>query len=60
MGEGVNDDVVEALQTIIEKFGDDMAPYAIKIVYQLAKAFMTYSKGDDDDDDDESSMAAAQ
>jgi len=59
MNEIGNDDVVAALQVIIDKFGEHIEPHATALVTQLSNAFKTYcSVGEDDDDD--AAMAAAQ
>jgi len=53
-----NDEVVAALQVIIDKFGDHIEPHAVALVTQLSAAFENYcSTGEDDDD---AAMAAAQ
>ena len=53
-----NDEVVAALQVIIDKFGDHIEPHAVALVTQLSVAFENYcSTGEDDDD---AAMAAAQ
>jgi hypothetical protein len=49
------EDLVFSLESLVEKFGQDMAPYAVQMVAQLAAAFDKYTQGgegDDDDDDD--------
>lgn len=53
-----NDEVVAALQVIIDRFGDQIEPHAVALVTQLATAFSTYCAAGDDDDD--AAMAAAQ
>lgn len=58
MNEIGNDEVVSALQVIIDKFGDHIEPHAVALVSQLTVAFKTYCDAGDDDDD--SAMAAAQ
>jgi len=59
MNEIGNDEVVAALQVIIDKFGDHIEPHAVALVSQLSNAFSTYCNARDDDDDDVA-MAAAQ
>mmetsp|Transcript_4901 Transcript_4901/g.7219 ORF Transcript_4901/g.7219 Transcript_4901/m.7219 type:complete len:1062 (+) Transcript_4901:138-3323(+) len=58
MNEIGNDEVVAALQTIIDKFGDHIEPHSIALVTQLATTFDNYVEVGDDDDD--AAMAAAQ
>jgi hypothetical protein len=59
MNEIGNDEVVAALQVIIDKFGDHIEPHALALVTQLATAFDQYCNAGEDDDDD-AAMAAAQ
>jgi len=58
MNEIGNDEVVAALQVIIDQFGDQIEPHALALVTQLSTAFSTYVQAGDDDDD--AAMAAAQ
>jgi len=58
MNEIGNDEVVSALQALIDKFGEHIQPHAVALVTQLATAFSTYCEGSEDDD--EAAMAAAQ
>ncbi|KAL9179851.1 hypothetical protein ACHAXT_007821 [Thalassiosira profunda] len=58
MNEIGNDEVVAALQVIIDVFGEHIGPHAIALVTQLSTAFKTYIDAGDDDDD--AAMAAAQ
>jgi len=53
-----SDDVVQALQIVIDRFGDEIAPYAVALAKQLAQAFSAYASAGGDDD--EAAMAAAQ
>jgi hypothetical protein len=53
-----NDDVVNALQSIIEHFEDQIAPLAAQLSQKLSEVFLTYSNGDEEDD--EMQMAAMQ
>jgi hypothetical protein len=48
-------DVIEALQVIIQAFGDQVAPHAESIVSSLSQAFQRYAMATDDD---ESAFAA--
>jgi len=54
-----NDEVVQSLDIIIEKFADCIAPHAVALVQQLSSTFMTYV-GEEDDEDGEAAMAATQ
>eukprot|EP00584_Thalassiosira_punctigera_P008909 CAMPEP_0172545150 /NCGR_PEP_ID=MMETSP1067-20121228/15144_1 /TAXON_ID=265564 ORGANISM="Thalassiosira punctigera, Strain Tpunct2005C2" /NCGR_SAMPLE_ID=MMETSP1067 /ASSEMBLY_ACC=CAM_ASM_000444 /LENGTH=1077 /DNA_ID=CAMNT_0013331839 /DNA_START=115 /DNA_END=3348 /DNA_ORIENTATION=+ len=58
MNEIGNDEVVAALQVIIDTFGEHIEPHAIALVTQLADAFKNYVDAGEDDDD--AAMAAAQ
>mmetsp|Transcript_2586 Transcript_2586/g.5551 ORF Transcript_2586/g.5551 Transcript_2586/m.5551 type:complete len:1070 (-) Transcript_2586:974-4183(-) len=58
MNEIGNDEVVAALQVIIDTFGEHIEPHAIALVTQLSTAFKNYVDAGDDDDD--AAMAAAQ
>lgn len=60
MNEIGNDEVVAALQVIIDKFGDHIEPHAAALVNQLSETFNQYCAAGDDDDDDDAAMAAAQ
>jgi len=53
-----NDEVVAALQVIIDQFGDHIEPHAVALVTQLSTAFQNYCGAGEDDDD--AAMAAAQ
>jgi len=58
MNEIGNDEVVAALQVIIDTFGEHIEPHAIALVTQLSTAFKNYVDAGEDDDD--AAMAAAQ
>jgi len=58
MNEIGNDEVVLALQNIIDQFGDQIEPHAFALVSQLSNAFSSYIVTGEDDDD--AAMAAAQ
>ncbi|KAG1331571.1 Importin beta-like SAD2 [Cocos nucifera] len=54
MNEVENEDLVFTLETIVDKFGEEMAPYAIGLCQNLAAAFwrcMDTSEADDEADD---------
>ena len=51
MSEIGNDEVISALQKIINQFGDHIEPHAVVLVNQLCTAFSSFfSEGADDDD----------
>lgn len=58
MNEIGNDEVVAALQVIIDTFGEHITPHAIALVTELSGAFKNYVDAGEDDDD--AAMAAAQ
>lgn len=58
MNEIGNDEVVAALQVIIDTFGEHIKPHAIALVTELSGAFKNYIDAGEDDDD--AAMAAAQ
>ena len=60
MNEIGNDEVVSALQVLLEKFGEHIEPHAIQLVTQLSQAFDQYCQAGDDQDDDDAALAAAQ
>ncbi|KAL6002878.1 secondary alcohol dehydrogenase (SADH2) [Asimina triloba] len=54
MNEVENEDLVFTLETIVDKFGEEMAPYALGLCQNLAAAFwkcMDTSEADDEGDD---------
>ena len=60
MNEIGNDEVVSALQVLLEKFGEHIEPHAVQLVTQLSQAFDQYCIAGDDQDDDDAALAAAQ
>ncbi|KAG7344305.1 Importin-beta N-terminal domain containing protein [Nitzschia inconspicua] len=60
MNEIGNDEVVSALQVLLDKFGDHIEPHAVQLVTQLSNAFNQYCTAGEDEDDDDAAMAAAQ
>lgn len=60
MNEIGNDEVVSALQVLLDKFGDHIEPHAVELVTQLSHAFNQYCNAGEDEDDDDAAMAAAQ
>lgn len=55
-----NDEVIQALDTLIDKFGDQMSPYAVEIVRALVGHFLKIFEESQDDDGemDDSALAA--
>ncbi|KAK1299968.1 hypothetical protein QJS10_CPB13g00661 [Acorus calamus] len=54
MDEVENEDLVFTLETVVDKFGEEMAPYALGLCQNLASAFwkcMDMSEADDEGDD---------
>jgi hypothetical protein len=60
MNEIGNDEVVSALQVLLDKFGDHIEPHAAALVTQLSGAFHQYCSAGEDEDDDDAALAAAQ
>jgi importin-7 len=60
MNEIGNDEVVSALQALLDKFGDHIEPHAVALVTQLSNAFAQYCTAGEDEDDDDAALAAAQ
>jgi hypothetical protein len=60
MNEIGNDEVVSALQVLLDRFGDHIEPHAIALVTQLTNTFQQYCTAGEDDDDDDAALAAAQ
>ncbi|EFJ12043.1 hypothetical protein SELMODRAFT_158348 [Selaginella moellendorffii] len=60
MNEVENEDLVFTLETIVNKFGEEMAPYALGLCQNLAAAFWKclQSSETDEDDDDSGALAA--
>ncbi|KAI3700144.1 hypothetical protein L2E82_44762 [Cichorium intybus] len=61
MDEVENEDLVFTLETIVDKFGEEMAPYALGLCQSLAAAFWKCinSSEADDEADDPGALAAA-
>eukprot|EP00951_Prasinocladus_malaysianus_P037567 scaffold404857_cov51-Prasinocladus_malaysianus.AAC.1 len=53
MNEVENEDLVMTLESIVEKFGDDIAPYAVGLCQNLNVAFWKIIEQEDDDDGDD-------
>ena len=45
-----NDDLIHTLESIVEKFGDEIAPFAFTICQQLTTSFWKCMDGEDEDD----------
>ncbi|XVF84412.1 hypothetical protein PTKIN_Ptkin17bG0035100 [Pterospermum kingtungense] len=60
MNEVENEDLVFTLETIVDKFGEEMAPYALGLCQNLAAAFWrcTNTSEADDEADDPGALAA--
>ncbi|KAJ3675691.1 hypothetical protein LUZ60_004733 [Juncus effusus] len=61
MNEVENEDLVFTLETIVDKFGEEMAPYALGLCQNLAAAFwrcMDMSEANEDETDDSGALAA--
>ena len=41
------------LEAIVEKFGEDIAPFAVQMTQQLSAAFWKYVNSEDEEDDDD-------
>ena len=52
MNEVESEDLVFTLETIVEKLGEEIAPYALGLTANLAAAFWKLNAEDDKDDDD--------
>ena len=52
-----SEDLVFTIESIVEKFGEEIAPYALAMTQQLVAAFWRYSgdadNAEDDDADDD-------
>lgn len=60
MNEIGNDEVVSALQALLDRFGEHIEPHAHALITQLTNAFQQYCSAGEDDDDDDAALAAAQ
>jgi importin-7 len=60
MNEIGNDEVVSALQVLLDRFGDHIEPHAVALVTQLSNAFNQYCAAGEDEDDDDAALAAAE
>lgn len=60
MNEIGNDEVVSALQVLLDKFGAHIEPHAVALVTQLSNTFSQYCSAGEDEDDDDAALAAAQ
>ncbi|GAB2226832.1 hypothetical protein Droror1_Dr00008623 [Drosera rotundifolia] len=61
MNEVENEDLVFTLETIVDKFGEEMAPYALGLCQNLASAFwrcMSTAEADEEGDDPGGALAA--
>jgi hypothetical protein len=53
-----NDEVVQSLDTLIEKYGERMGPYAVEVVRALSQHFIRLFTSEDTDDDDGAALTA--
>ncbi|KAK9824621.1 hypothetical protein WJX72_011782 [[Myrmecia] bisecta] len=59
MSEVEHEDLVVSLESIVEKFGEDMAPYAVGLCQHLTAAFWRIQANqDEENEDDEDDMGA--
>jgi len=56
LNEVENEDLVMTLETIVEKFGDEIAPYAVGLCENLSVAFWKITGQEDNDDEDEDEL----
>ena len=57
-----SEDLMTALETIMEVYSEDIGPYAIQLSQQLTQkyqALVTEDNGDDEDAEEEKALAAA-
>mmetsp|Transcript_42364 Transcript_42364/g.55849 ORF Transcript_42364/g.55849 Transcript_42364/m.55849 type:complete len:774 (-) Transcript_42364:479-2800(-) len=57
-----SEELIGALEEIVEKFSEDIGPFAVQLCQQLAakyQAMVTEDNGDDDDGEEERALAAA-
>ncbi|KAF8071226.1 SAD2 [Scenedesmus sp. PABB004] len=62
MSEVENEELVFTLEVLVDKFGDEIAPYAVSLAENLTAAFWKYSgqaDGDEEGDDDDQAAVAA-
>ena len=52
-----NEEVVQTLDNLIERYGEQMAPYAVQIVGALAQNFLRLFEEQEDDEDDDALAA---
>ncbi|GAX74708.1 hypothetical protein CEUSTIGMA_g2156.t1 [Chlamydomonas eustigma] len=58
MSEVENEDMVYTLEAIVEKFGEDIAPFAVQMTQQLVAAFWKYKTAEENEDEDDDGIAA--
>lgn len=59
MTEIESDDLVATLESLIDKFGEEMAPYAVALCQRLTESFMRFYKSADDNEEDDTAASAA-
>jgi len=58
MNEVENEDLVFTLETIVEKFGEEISPYAVGLTQNLVAAFWKCINSEDESDDDVGALAS--
>jgi importin-7 len=59
-----NEDLVMTLEMVVDKFGEDIAPYAVGLCQQLVRAFTRIqegadaAEGDEEEEEEAGSLAA--
>lgn len=59
MNEVENEDLVFTLETIVEKFGEEISPFAVGLVQNLVAAFWKCLESNEGEDDEEPAGALA-
>ncbi|EIE23737.1 ARM repeat-containing protein [Coccomyxa subellipsoidea C-169] len=59
MAEVESEDVVFTLETIVEKFGEEMAPFAVGLCQHLSQAFWRLQEAADEEDDEGEGLMAS-
>lgn len=53
-----NEDLTFSLETVVERFSGDMAPYAVGLVSHLTGQFWRIVASEDEEDDDDGALGA--
>lgn len=59
MNEIESDDLVATLESLIDKFGAEMAPYSVALCQRLTESFMKLYKSADENEEDDTAASAA-